>query len=125
MVQELEPSRGTTAHSLSSVLDYSKLNAPYQQYILNISSESEPKSFQEAIKSEKWHGPMNEELETCVKTGTFSVVSLPAGKQPIGCRWVYRIKHNADGTMDRYRARLVAKGIHNKRVSIILTHSPP
>ncbi|KAG7533590.1 Retrotransposon Copia-like N-terminal [Arabidopsis thaliana x Arabidopsis arenosa] len=101
---------GNTSHPLQMVLDYSQLNEHYQQFILNISAESEPKNFGEAIKSEKWHGPMNEELQTCVNTGTFSVVTLPEGKNPIGCRWVYRIKHHADGTIDRYRARLVAKG---------------
>lgn len=101
---------GTTAHPLSSVLDYSKLKGHYQQFILNIYSESEPKTFLEAVKSKKWHGPMNEELQTWVNTGTFSVVSLPEGQRPIGCRWLYRIKHNADGTVDMYIARLVATG---------------
>ncbi|CAL9240546.1 unnamed protein product, partial [Arabidopsis halleri] len=69
LVCAVTPTSGTTAHPLSSVLDYSKLNTHYQQFILNISSESEPKNFLEAVKSEKWHGPMNEELQTCVDTG--------------------------------------------------------
>ncbi|KAG7587833.1 Retrotransposon Copia-like N-terminal [Arabidopsis suecica] len=125
LVHDMPTPSGTTAHPLSSVLDYSKLNGHYQEFILNISSESEPKNFLEAVKSEKWHGPMNEELQTCVNTGTFSVVSLPEGKRPIGCRWVYRIKHNADGTVDRYRARLVAKGFTQQEgVDYIDTFSP-
>ncbi|KAG7565217.1 Retrotransposon gag domain [Arabidopsis suecica] len=125
LVHDLPNISGTTAHPISSVLDYSKFNSDYQQFILNISSESEPKNFLEAVKSEKWHGPMNEELQTCVNTGTFSVVSLPEGKKPIGCRWVYRIKHNADGTIDRYRARLVAKGYTQQEgVDYIDTFSP-
>lgn len=37
-------------------------------------------------------------------------VSLPAGKQAIGCKWIYKIKHKADGSVERYKARLVAKG---------------
>ncbi|KAG7564815.1 Retrotransposon Copia-like N-terminal [Arabidopsis suecica] len=125
LVHDLPTVSGNTAHPLSSVLDYTKLNPHYQQFILNISAESEPKTFLEAVRSEKWHGPMNEELQTCVDTGTFSVVSLPAGKQPIGCRWVYKIKHNADGTIDRYRARLVAKGYTQQEgVDYIDTFSP-
>ena len=35
---------------------------------------------------------------------------MPKGKKAIGCKWVYKIKHNADGSISRYKACLVAKG---------------
>ncbi|KAA0066313.1 putative Cysteine-rich RLK (RECEPTOR-like protein kinase) 8 [Cucumis melo var. makuwa] len=41
---------------------------------------------------------------------TWSIVPLPKGKNSIGCRWVYMIKHKADGSIERYKACLVAKG---------------
>jgi hypothetical protein len=53
---------------------------------------------------------MKSELDALVSTNTWSVVDLPAGKQPIGCKWVYKIKHHANGSIERYKARLVAKG---------------
>jgi hypothetical protein len=37
-------------------------------------------------------------------------VPLPEGKKAIGCKWVYKVKHNSDGRISRYKARLVAKG---------------
>lgn len=53
---------------------------------------------------------MLKEYQALENNGTWSVVNLPKGKRPIGCRWVYKVKYNADGTIERYKARLVAQG---------------
>ncbi|XP_048129507.1 receptor kinase-like protein Xa21 [Rhodamnia argentea] len=53
---------------------------------------------------------MSSEIQALKQNDTWDIVSLPPGKQPIGCKWVYRIKYNSDGTIERYKARLVAKG---------------
>jgi Reverse transcriptase (RNA-dependent DNA polymerase) len=36
-------------------------------------------------------------------------MSLSKGKKPIGCKWIYKTKYNSDRTIERYKARLVAK----------------
>ena len=43
------------------------------------------------------------------KKNTWDLVSLPRGKKTMGCKWVFTIKHKADGTIERYKARLMAK----------------
>jgi hypothetical protein len=53
---------------------------------------------------------MHSELQALKDNGTWSFTPLPAGKTPIGCRWVFKIKHKSDGSIERYKTRLVAKG---------------
>lgn len=43
-------------------------------------------------------------------TGTWSICQLPPGKHPVGCKWVNTYKFNPDGTVERPKSHLVAKG---------------
>ena len=53
---------------------------------------------------------MRSELQALQANGTWSLTPFPASKTPIGCHWVYKIKHKSDGSIERYKMRLVAKG---------------
>ncbi|WJZ92580.1 hypothetical protein VitviT2T_011566 [Vitis vinifera] len=53
---------------------------------------------------------MNVEMEALKKNKTWELVKLSAGKKPVGCKWVYTVKYRADGSIERYKVRLVAKG---------------
>ena len=53
---------------------------------------------------------MKKELDTLQKTGTWDLIDLPSGKSAIGFKWVYKIKTRSDGTVDHYKAHLVARG---------------
>ena len=53
---------------------------------------------------------MTEEIVVLHSNGALDLVTLPAGKTLVGCRWVYTVKIGPDGQMDRLKARLVAKG---------------
>jgi len=53
---------------------------------------------------------MDEELSALHKTDTWDLVPLPPSKSVVGCRWVYNIKTNSNGSIERYKARLVVKG---------------
>jgi len=41
---------------------------------------------------------------------SWELVDLPEDKKAIGCKWVYKVKHNANGSVSRYKTKLVAKG---------------
>ena len=53
---------------------------------------------------------MVDEMVDLEKNNTWDLMSLPRGKKTVGCKWVFTIKHRADGTIERYKARLMAKG---------------
>ena len=55
-----------------------------------------------------------EELNAHSTNGTWELVLPPKGKKIIGYKWVFKVKHNADGSVERYKSRLVAKG-YNQR----------
>jgi len=68
------------------------------------------KNIQEAMKVPKWKKVVLEEMKALKKNRTWSVMPLPTGKNIVGCKWVFTVKYNSDGSVERYKAWLVAKG---------------
>ena len=75
--------------------------------ILNI---VEPTNYEEASKSDVWRSAMHEETKSIYRSHTWDLVEFPEGKTPIGCKWLYKPKINADGSIEKFKAILVAKG---------------
>jgi hypothetical protein len=57
---------------------------------------------------------MDAEMAALHRNGTWRLVPPRSGLNVIDSRWVYKLKHNADGSVDRYKARLVAKGFKQR-----------
>lgn len=53
---------------------------------------------------------MQKEYDALIKNKPWRLVDPPTGVKPIGCKWAYNIKYKADGSLDKYKTRLVAKG---------------
>ena len=69
-----------------------------------------PRNIEEALDDPNWKLAVLEELDALRKNGTWEIVNLPHDKKQVGCKLVFTIKCNADGSVSRYNARLVAKG---------------
>ncbi|KAI5333917.1 hypothetical protein L3X38_024049 [Prunus dulcis] len=69
----------------------------------------EPVSYKSAIKVPVWLQAMQEEVNALHTQGTWSLVQLPANKNLIGCKWIFKIKRHSDGSITRHKARLVAR----------------
>ncbi|KAK9120307.1 hypothetical protein Syun_017924 [Stephania yunnanensis] len=70
----------------------------------------EPASYDEAKDYSAWEAAMQEEIEALHKNQTWELVPKPENCKPITCKWVYRLKKKSDGTVDKCKARLVARG---------------
>ena len=79
----------------------------------NFASQSTPHTFKQAMngpQSDYWREAATLEYNTLVENGTWEIVDLPKDQKAIGSGWVFKVKHHSDGSIERYKARIVAKG---------------
>ncbi|GAU15733.1 hypothetical protein TSUD_235460 [Trifolium subterraneum] len=85
-----------------------------QLHNLAVYSSSDPETYEEASKSQKWKQAMDVEIEAIEANNTWELSDLPKGAKAIGVKWVYKTKYNEIGQVDKYKARLVVKGYSQK-----------
>ncbi|GJY09578.1 ribonuclease H-like domain-containing protein [Tanacetum coccineum] len=86
-------------------------NRPTQRYTLNVSTISPiPKSYSNAFRDPNWYRAMLDEYNALIKNNTWVLVPRPPDANIVRSLWLFRHKHNADGSLNRYKARLVANG---------------
>ena len=72
-----------------------------------------PKNYGDVKKSKQnseWHESMQDEYNSLIGLGTWELVPRKAGDKVIGSMWAYKIKENPDGSVSRFKSRLVARG---------------
>ncbi|GAA0152827.1 hypothetical protein LIER_11208 [Lithospermum erythrorhizon] len=87
-----------------------------QNFLAAITAGSEPKSFKEAMQHPEWREAMQKEMSVLEDNGKWSMVELLEGKKTFGTQWVNKVKYNADGSLERYKARLAVFGNHQVEV---------
>ena len=101
--------RTCTKHPIVKYLSYQKLSKNHKAFTSNISHLFVPRTIQEALDHSDWKLAVLDEMKALQKNGTWEIVDLPKEKKTVGCKWVFTIKSKADGSVERYKARLVAK----------------
>ena len=75
-----------------------------------ITEPGEPTSLEEALNDPNWYNAMKSEMASLEKNETWELVPRPKNKNIIKSKWVHKIKRNSDGSINRYKSRLVAQG---------------
>ena len=91
----------------------------YGVWIYNVNEqEREPMTVKEALDSsekDKWRYAMQKEIESMHTNDVWDLVKLPRDRQVVGNKWVFKKKIGADGSVERYKARLVAQGFSQRQ----------
>lgn len=84
-----------------------------QVYALAAANLSDPLTVTETLSSadaERWKLAMDEEYNSLIKNGTWSLADLPTRRQPVTNKWIFKKKYDQNGQVTRFKARLVVRG---------------
>ncbi|XP_078445042.1 uncharacterized protein LOC144714219 [Wolffia australiana] len=109
--------RSCTLHPISTYVHYDRLHPTYRAFTLSLTSESIPRTHVEALRSPHWKAAMDAEYAALTERQTWILVPRPLNTNIVTCRWIFTVKYHADGTVDRYKARLVGWPLHQLDVS--------
>ncbi|XP_010518640.1 PREDICTED: uncharacterized protein LOC104793917 [Camelina sativa] len=102
-------------YPIAAVVSCSRFSENHKVFLAAITSAHEPRSFAEAMKDDRWKNAVGSEIGSLELNKTWTLEDLPKNKKAIGCQWVFHIKHHSDGTIERYKVRLVVLG--NRQVA--------
>jgi len=90
--------------------------------------EEDRKTFIEVIWSidaSCWKEAIKSELESIMSNQTWELVDLPNGSRPISGKWIFKKKLRPDGSIDKYKPRLMIRGFNQKKgIDYFVTYSP-
>ncbi|XP_016185136.1 uncharacterized protein LOC107626746 [Arachis ipaensis] len=96
-------------YPISQQISYNALSPKHKAFSLAVATNIVPSNYEEAVAHPCWREVIQSELEALKKNQTWQITIFSHGKRAIGCKWVFRIKFLPDGTIKKYKARLVDK----------------
>ncbi|GAA0163351.1 transmembrane signal receptor [Lithospermum erythrorhizon] len=110
----LPPSVKTSGTSflITRFVNCNRFSLRHRMFLGAITTGLEPRSYKEAMKDKGWRDAMHYEIQALEANGIWELVQLPPGQRALGSRWVYKVKYNSDGSLERLKARLVVFGNH-------------
>ena len=76
--------------------------------------DEEPTCFEEASKKKEWMQAMIEEYQSIIKNDVLDVVPRPTNKLVVSSKWIFKTKHSTNGSIEKFKARFVARGFSQK-----------
>lgn len=102
------PSKPGKANSIVKPCKQGKVgSAPKPDYAL-----IEPPSYRITTQYPQWCSTMDDKFTALKRQGTWSLVPPSPSQNLVGCKWVFKLKRNSYGSINRYKAMLVAIGFH-------------
>ena len=100
------------SYPLANYVSFDKFSSCHCAFLAAVHAEREPMHFSEAVKDARWREAMACEVKALQDNDTWELVTLPPGKKALGCKWIYKLKYHSDGSLERFKARLVILGNH-------------
>ena len=72
--------------------------------------DAKPLNYTKAVEKKVWKDAMLEEYQSIMKNDVWDVVLRLEGKLVVTSKWIYKIQHVADGSIEKYKARFMARG---------------
>ena len=103
----LQKGSSDTHYPIIHYVTCANFSPSHQKFTVAITKSIEPRFYHEAVTDTQWRKAMAVEIQALEANETWDIVDLLPDKKAISGKWVYRVKYNSDGSIQRYKAQLV------------------
>ena len=97
-----------------SNITFTTVDKSFHCMLSSMTKSPDPIYYKDAVQYSHWRDAMNTELGALESNNTWEVTTLPPGKVAIACKWLFKTKYRPDGSVERYKSRLVILGCKQK-----------